>query len=429
MSEFTEAPPLMHRPLSQLGRVEQSGNIPERPIVEKLHLLTRKYGIPEDDITSPKYIDLDEITYPLYDETGMYMIKAMKCDLNPYLYGAELIENDERPLMTFVMFGGGGSTAIDNVHFLLKIAEGIKQYESKQGSEQKKFPVQVRVVLLPHIISTPREIDTKDPAKEKNFSDTARILKKAMEIRELEITKDIGLIGASSGGAQATELAAILQDRCKFLALADAAGMADYPNLIVDFSIGQFVDVFKKFRNKGMSVKDSLQTGLNELYNTTSTRYGNLRNIRDLIRDYTNPVRNRINERAAHAYGMDRTGSKALPIDTLKFDSTKNARENIIAPVIFSPVIYAKVVNTLFERLKLKQVGINTVQDMRVTRDLSSEAREEFDKECMAILKEVFPVVDERNICYTPFESTTHSSFSIQTFWNQLVAEIPKAIS
>lgn len=429
MSESVETPTLIHRPFDSIKRAELSKTVPERPIVQSLQLETRKYGIPKENQTAPKHIDVEEITFPIYEKSGMYLIKAMRCDLNPYLGSdTKTSERDDRPFMTFALLGGGGSTAIDNVHLLLKVAEGIKQYENPVGTEKRKFPVQVRVVLLPHIGGSARQIDTKDPTSGSNFSETAKILKKAMEIKELGVTNDIGFLGASSGATQATELAAIFQDRCKFLALADAAGMAEYPNLISNFSIGQFIDVFKKFRNKGMNIKDSLKTGLDEIFNTTSTRYGNLRNVGDLLRDYIYPVRRSENAKAARAFGMEKTGLEALPIKVLKHDSTQEAREKINAPIIFSPVLYAKVVNTLFQRMKSKISGLEKVSDIKAIRDSSEDNRKDFDQASLEVLKEMFPAANEKSIHYTPYESTTHTSFSEQPFWDNFINTIVQTI-
>ena len=427
MPELVEIPTLMHRPFDSIKRAELSKTVPENPIVQLRQLETRKYGISNENKTSPKYIDVEEITFPIYEKSGMYSIKAMRCDLDPYLTNgseSKSLEKDDRPLMTFVLIGGGGSTAIDNVHFLLKTAEGIRQYETSH----EKFPIHVRAVLLPHIGGSAREIDTKDPTQKSTFSENARILEKAMKTKELGITESIGLIGTSSGGTQVTELAALLQDRCKFLALGDAAGMAEYPNLVFDFSIGQFVEAFKKFRGKGMSVKDSLKTGLNEIFNTTSTLYGNLKNVGDLLRDYIYPVRRSENAKAARAFGMEKTGAEVLPIKVLKHDSTKEARKNISAPIIFSPILYAKVVNTLFQRLKPKISGLETVSDIKAIRDSSEKAKKDFDQASLEVLKEMFPAVDKKNIHYTPYESNTHTSFSEQPFWDNLINTIAQTI-
>lgn len=421
---------------NQLGdafdRAAKKDVAPEKSIIQVLHIDSTKYGLSKEEASRlPDKIRVEKVTFPVFDKSGMYLLEAVRCDIEAVL--EEINSNEEkqrskedhRNIMTFVLMGGGSSGAIDNFHFLFKIIQGIRNYENKV-LEESKFPVRVRVVILPHIASAARIIDEKEFKAGDDFTKNAEILAKALEIEELEVTQNIGLIGFSAGGTQVTELAPLLKDRCKFVALAEPAGMSEFPKLIYEYTVGQLINVYKKHRDKGKGVKESLRLSFNETLNSSSTITGNLRNLFDLIKDYTSPVRKKVYQRSAKTWNMENIQGETMPLKALQHDTTKKARQEIKAPVIFAPVVYAKVVNTIFNNLKEKVKKIETVDDMKRFKD---ENPEEFNKACTDLMREMFPGINPEEIKFEPFDSSTHSSVSEQKYWDQILDAIAESIN
>jgi hypothetical protein len=210
------------------------------------------------------------------------------------------------------------------------------------------------------------------------------------------------------------------------VALADAAGMSEFPDLIYEYTIGQLTNTYKKYRNQGNNPLDALSLGFRETLNATSTISGNLKNVLDLLRDYTFPIRKGVYKHSAKAWGMDKFQGETPPLEALKHDSTKDSRKEIGAPVIFAPVLYAKVVNTLLNGLKEKIRSVKTVEDMK---ELKNESPEEFEKACNDFLKEMFPGVDPEQIKFKPYDSSTHASISEQKYWDQILDAIAESIN
>ena len=169
-----------------------------------------------------------------------------------------------------------------------------------------------------------------------------------------------------------------------------------------------------------------MKLGFNETLDSSSTITGNLKNIFDLIRDYTNPLRKRVYRHSAKAWGMEKVHGETMPLKALRHDTTKKARQEIKAPVIFAPVIYAKVVNTIFNNLREKVKEIETVDDMKKFKDENPEA---FNKACIDLMGEMFPGVNPEEIKFEPFDSSTHSSISEQKYWNQIIDAIAESVN
>lgn len=412
-------------------RAAQEDAAPEEPIVQVLHLDPAKYGLSKEETAQmPDGTYAEKVTFPIFDKSGMYVLEAVRCDIEPVLERInkpekkQSLKEDRRNMMTFIIMGGGSSGAIDNFHFLFKTIQGVKNFEN--NNEEQDFPVKVRVIILPHISSAARIIDQPEFKTGDNFVKNAEILYKALEIKELKVTHDVGLIGFSSGGPQVTELASLLKDRCKFVALADAAGMSEFPNLIYEYTIGQLINTYKKYRNQRNNPFDALVLGFRETLNATSTISGNLKNILDLLRDYTFPIRKGVYQHSAKAWGMNKYQGENMPINTLRHDSTKDSRKEIRAPVIFAPVLYAKVVNTLLNGMKEKIQSIKTVEDLG---EFQKESPEEFDKACNDFLKQMFPGVSPENLKFKPYDSSTHTSISEQKYWDQILDAIATSIN
>ncbi len=416
---------LGHLRMDPFSKAVQRGEVPESPVVQWVEADASRYG----QVGSVEKFQFQEVTFPIYDKTGMYLFKAGRYELDEGDTKPE--GEDNRPYLTMIVMGGGSSGALDNMHLALKIRDGIISYnkESKEVGRHP-FPARVRVVTLPHIGGMFREIDQGfvDPAKQENLAEAARIIRQAMDVKELGITQDVGFIGASAGGAQVTELAALVGDRCKFLGLVDAGGLAEHPTLEIDFTVGQLVGVVKKYQEKGMSVAAATKAGFHELYESTSTRYGNLASFWDLMRDYTNPVRKGESAHAAQAWGGLDTLGEAMPAKALKADSTFEARTKISAPIIFSPVIYARVVNTILRRVGDKISGVDSIESMQQVRESTLESREEFDTACQEILYELFPNVPPEQIVNLPYDGTTHTAYVEKEYWGPFMEAVAEKL-
>ncbi len=333
-------------------------------------------------------------------------------------------------MTTIVMMGGSSSGATDNMHLLVKCIHAVRHYEqNNKDSDQPKFPTKLRVVLLPHLAGSIREVDGVDPVKEKTFAHGAQILKKAIDdpANKLRVTDKVGLVGASAGGAQLTELAALLGDRCSFLALADSVGMAENLSLVPDFVIGSFVDVFTKYLDKKVPPLQAIKLGIQDIFKGISTRQGNLQGLRDLLKDFTNPLRKQFNATTAGAWSA-KTAGEYNPIDIMKADSTAAARQTIESPIIFSPVLYSKVANSLLTKINERMKSKIKPKDLKGLVDSSQENSQDLKTMVGDILQKMFPKVLAEDMHLLPYEEKNHSSYVEQTYWDPLMDEVGKIL-
>lgn len=412
-----------HRPLDPFQRDAEKSEAPEHPIVEIRRIFTEKFGITPEDLKGgfPSEVKVQETTVAVYTKDGMFLPKVVTLEAEDYMGYPIENENDDRPYSTFVIMGGGSSTGIDNMHLMLKALKGIRNYN--QENPASPFPTRVRIVLLPHIGGTLREVD-KDPAKQDTYREAAEILNEVLNTKEVGATRDIVLMGFSAGGAQVTELAPLLGERCKLLVLGDAAGMAEYPELGFEFGAGQVISAVRKYLDAGKLLPIALYLGLKELIAGTSTRYGSLKTIFDLVKDFTDPVRHSVSAHDAPAYGMNTKTPEVLPQQILEHDSTKFAREKIEAPVIFAPMLYAKVVNTIYQRLK------ESYDPLKISdpKGLASLSKDQFDSLCYDVVSDLFPKVPPNQRYFLPHESTMHTGYLDDPFWKNITEAMAKVL-
>jgi len=344
-----------------------------------------------------------EVTIPIFDKTGEYVIRALRYDLPQN----EIDPN--KPHHSLIVMGGGASDAVGNIAMVGRIEDALKPIK-----DDLPFSFD-RIIVVPHIAGSPRTEGKNDVAKKETFTGTAGILQKALEDSELNIVskQGLGILGYSNGGAQAVELAAKYGSDCKYLFLAEPSGMAEQKNLAFEFSIGTIIAAFKKYREKGLSLTNSISETLWE----TRVAWGGVEgvpSIIDMAKD-SFQKRNSQSEKLAEAYGFKQEQATTGPnISPAMIDSTKNARGEVMGEVIISPITLAKVVNIITGRLKDKYPDIDKIRENPESKNLKQEVIQDITDE----LIKMFP---KANIHFAPYPGTTHSAVMLeQDYWNNL---------
>lgn len=410
---------------------------PENPVVQTLELSSSHFikSTPEglkDEISA------ELITVPVYDETGLYLVQVGRCDLSkktPMQLQAESVDNtvekDTRPYLTMILMGGAASSADSNFSMLMNLRSAVYNYEHPEdGNEGTKFPYRLNVVVLPHMGSVIRKIDTIDPAKQENFEESSRILSEVLKAKELYVGKDVGMLGISAGGGQLTHLANKMEGiekQCHFLALIDPAGMTENKKLGYEFSIGTIFSGYQKYHEQGLSVKEAAVQALAELGASVSDRKGYASNPAEMFRIFSGSSSVESNNNVASAWGLDRKDRAPITVPTniLAKDSTEKAREELDIPVIFSSFMYARVVNSLFDRIKENIPNeVTSIKDLKQKYEAGVSEKAEIDRAYEDILQSMFPNVPKDQLTLFMYPERTHSSYVNQKYWDNIVASI-----
>jgi len=368
----------------------------------KLSLSKFGYERPKD---KPQSISVKEVTIPVYDESGLTVVRALEYEL-PYKKDKE---KSPKPELTMIGIGGGSSEAVGNVALIGRIEDGLDSLD-----EELSFRV-AKIILLPHVtgsVGTETKKGKKDLTDHETLTTSAKILEKALADPELKISPEgIIFFGYSAGGAQAIELAGLYGDECKYLLLADSAGMAEHPQLEKEFSLTVW-SAFKKYRQKGKSMKEAFREAFQEIRTAWVTPKGKPSTL-GLVREFLFPDRE-VNKLLAKAYGFSgEQRREGVSVGAIKTDSTHQARQKVTAEVIFSPIILAKAVNVITARMKDKYPDIKAIK----------QAGEELKQDVLIMLREMFPKA--KKVHFAGYDEMSHSSvMSDQKYWEQLMTKL-----
>lgn len=338
------------------------------------------------------------MTTPIFDETGEYIIRALKYRLPP-------VESDQidKPSYTFVFIEGGDSDADANIDVF---ARTLDSYDLIKN--QLPFRIE-SITVLPHIASSARTTGKFDPAKQDTMAGTAEILESALAVPELKTSKaGIIFMGFSLGGAQATELAARYGDACKTLILADPAGHSYHPNLLYEYTTGAIISAVKRHGSLLKAYK-----GLRDIWGSYKQKKPGLLDMAvDMLQRHT-PVSRHL----ARAYGFeDNLATKGANIKTAMTDSTRVARQKITAPVIYAPNIGSQVCNDIISRLKTKYPTGQAIM---------YADKHDLETDVQAMLSDMFPRA--RNVIFCGWDSTAHASVRIEKpAWDKIFSHLAK---
>lgn len=380
-----------------------------RNVVGQTVTRTLQFDLQGKGYTGPQTepYNITEVTMPVVKGKHEYVLRSARHDVptSP--------EDEGKPRYTAIYIGGGTSDAVSNVDQLARVEDAI------QGVKDK-LPFHVtRYVALPHITGAPRTKGPDDAAMKPTMAESADVLMDAVHSKELNISEEgVILTGYSAGATQILELAAKLGDRCKYVILADPAGMAviDPKKLGYEFSVGAFVSGMKKYKDLGFS--EALAKTLWETRVTWGKVGSSVPTYREMLRDMVLPPwRMKL---LGEAYGL---GSDMAPIAVnmlpITADSTKAARDAITANIVFSPVLGAGLANTVVARLKEKYESPDA---------LMQADPQALKADVTGMLKELFP--HAHSLQFSGFRDITHSAPRYEPdYWNNILRDIAEKAS
>jgi hypothetical protein len=380
-------------------------------------VVTRSLGIPLsryqiEDRKEDKML-FKEVTVPVHDRAHLYLVRALRHDIP-----TSKEDKEKNPMLTIGVVGGGTSEALGNVYVCARIENAIRDMEN--------FPSDVRVILLPHLASSARTKGKKEATRQPTFTDSARILNKALEEPELGVTKNLGLIGYSAGGTQVTEMAG-LEDDIKFIAICEPGGHARHPKIAFQL-LGAVSAVYKKYRRKGLGKAKAAYATQREIGQWWVSPKGTAGSVPGVIKYAISPPEKKVVEKLADAYcfGDEQAGLRSILglLKPLTHDSTEKARQNIKAKVIFSPVTYAKALSIILDKLREYYPSVEAIKSSRMERD----GEKKFREKVRGMLGKMFPQSQE--VRFLPYDDPSHLSVvTEQDYWNQLMKEIATTVS
>jgi hypothetical protein len=281
-------------------------------------------------------------------------------------------QDSSLPTITMMTQGGGGSDAYSSAFMAKDVATAFTDLPRDYN---------VKLVHLPHVIGSVRT----DQMKQNAMATSGEVLYEALSgLPSVFGSLDrVVLEGISAGGGELTELARHLGNDGKLeaLVLGDPAGIHENPALLKNFVLDplrSFSDHYKvalthiqtepqlldqetsrkaQVRAKFMEAKNKLQAvqagvreTVAEILAGMCTPEGKPKSIVDMAKKQLGGAQiKHINSIAAEFDLPTEKSGIAIP-DMLK-DSTEEARAEITAPVVFAPMIGARVVNALWDGL------------------------------------------------------------------------------
>jgi pimeloyl-ACP methyl ester carboxylesterase len=401
---------------------------PERMTKSQLVSLDlRKYGFAE---AKNPIIELKEVTSLIQGEKGRKVI------VQSYTY--EPAPHSERigEPVSIVINGGGSSGSKDNTGLAGRIHETIE--------ELKDFPLNYNIVILPHVFGSAREnpFDAKPQMEEEKkvnrmrraihklaligrtgknyyqetYAEDAKILEKALEVPEVNCQKNIVALGYSAGGKQAIEIATRLGDRVKLLILADSAGLAEHPDLMYEFSAGTTKALWQKYRTeKNENPIQAIRHVIWEMGSAWVTPNGPASNLIKIARDFTPfSPQGKLIKGLTEEFGLDKSKIAKIGADSheIQLEVLSDSRDKVTAPVIASPIVFARVLNFIYEEVRNeieRQIGtrIGKGQDVKeLFRKFGLETLEQLEEIGLDSLKNYFP--NSKSVSVVLHEDSTH---------------------
>lgn len=404
---------------------------PEQPRSRKVRLDLREFGFKE---AKEPLIEVKEVTSLITGEDGRKVVVqslTWEPEISP--------EREGLPKKPIVVVGGGSSESYGNAGLIGRIHEAILLAEDGNPS------FNYNIIVLPHVFGSAREnpfVANPQTKEEKNhnriinlihklpfigktgenyyeetFAKDAEILQKALEVSEVGCGKNKIIYGYSAGGKQAIELAARLGEDVDLLMLADSAGLANHPDLSDEISGGTIKALLKKYRNeKKENLVQTVRDAIWEMGQAYVTPKGPASDLIRMAFDFTpfSPQRKLMN-RLANDFGLNKkkTAGIGAKMDEIKLEVEEEARLNITAPIIASPIMYARVVNFVYEEIRQEIASVGG--EIQKNQDLRELYKQLFDTETsdqllnefgMDALKRIFP--KSKGVSLVLHEDSTH---------------------
>lgn len=345
--------------------------------------------------------------------TSMTLITAIERPVK----GVE--SNTGRDRRTMVIVGGGSSGPRDNLGFSWQVENVMR--EAATNNPKRTFDVS-KMVTLAHVVGSPRTKEPVDPAQEATLKSSAEIQYTALHEGGIRLSPDgVVLVGVSAGGAQVVELAALMGDECKQLILMEPAGMAEHPKMIQEISGGTAKAAYLRQRSRGEGRWAAVKRTVDEMRTAYGTPKGRAK-LQDMFVDQIFKKRWYVEPGREHGILSSELATGAPNVAVLSSDSTKEAREKITAEVIFSPVVFAKVVNIMIDRMGMENelAVLKQEQDYDVRNKKMADITGKVNNE----LRSMFP--NARLVTVVPYMGETHGDVFVEA--DQYLAPIAEAM-
>ena len=365
-----------------------------------------------------------EVTVQVTRENdGQEQVHILECFVIP------VGEHDpELPTITMVTQGGGGSDAYSSAFMAKDVANAFKDIPRDYN---------VTLIHLPHVIGNPRT----DRMKTGAMATSGEVLYEALSgLPDVFGSLDkVVLEGISAGGGEMIALANHLSRAGKLEAvvLGDPAGIHANPELIKNFvldPVRAFSDHYQKalaniharenthtqqlskmeqLRTKLQAIKEGLKETVAEVLAGMCTPEGRPKSVIDMAKKQLGGAQIKHVKTIATNYNVD-TQKSGMAVSDMIVDSTQEARAEITAPVVFSPMIGARVVNALWDGLgpRIKAYATNyTLENFRelLTGQKNPETWDFIDESIGKLVEErleqLFP---NAPVYFVPIDSSSH---------------------
>ncbi len=364
--------------------------------------------VPKDFEGMSTEIVVKEVTWSGTDVVArgdQYVVRSIRVD--------RICESGEnKPWKTIVLMNGGASNATGSS----LIARMFIEAAERTGTCSE---TNLRVIVLPHLESEPRQVLHKEGYKE-----MATVLGKVLYHHELNPTQDLNLFGFSAGGAQMIALAAELGDKCKSLVLMDSAGLSDHPNLEYEFAVGSVLSVLKKYfageEYQGKSLLEKASLVSREIGRAWSSSRSVAGSLWGILEDVAGQKVTREAKDMGRIYGLESPSMAKIGLDVgrTKKMIDKDMLSLVTARVIYAPLVFARVVND----------AIDGLGDPTLAAEIhSGKMPEKLGERLRTYLEELF--VSSSKIDVVLNKNFTHSSVMMEEeYWKEVVKKFAEDI-
>jgi pimeloyl-ACP methyl ester carboxylesterase len=353
-------------------------------------------------------LSMDELMVPIH-VNGTEVVAT--CLHNPRWFkeGREIKQNSERKEdkigVTWIHIGGTGGQAETHI--------GDTVVRLGEASRDSKVVIN-NMIILSSPLGAVRSGKGPEGFDEKDFRNSAEVLKKLLDSPEIKKSGKIVLSGLSAGGALALSLAEIMPE-VEVVVLMDPAGMGKSRNITMKFVKDAIASIAGGLR-EGKSLGDSLEP----VRKGWPAKGGMPENIFQFLATLS---KSEDTKRLEKVYALDgETPGDTLRAPLLGADSTNEAREKLRSDLklIISPAMGANVVNFLKQRAGWTKKEITTAIE-----NPGSEIAKKIVRQADEILRLMFPNVNPENIHLLPWWQSTHVSVgSEQSYVDAVIQKV-----